>query len=712
MTTTGPLFVRSFNPVWFFVDLVGEPCNDTFYLWVLQNTLPYLPAAVYHTPTGTPWTNPIQLLANGTLPLDVYWDNEQTYRLELRHNIGPLPPSQADPLIYLVENYIPGEVGSNPITVGGTFTDNQVTNPQFADMNVISPYFLTGVVNPPPIEIAPGWFIDLVGNGGLTVEQVPLNNSLANPTNAPYALRIQLTAGWTGVPVLRQRLQQNGMLWANKYVSVSFTALISGAPQQVTARLDASDGSPLQVLTTATLSNTFTQYNGNALLPATMNADIPPDAWIDFKMLLPSVCEIYITSFQLVASDDAVNVSYEQETVDRQIDHTFHYYSSRLQFKPIPSYLVGWDFPVNPAQIFGDTVAVQAVGANKSFYAWDQTILFQSANSGVSVSRGTHGGFKTTAAQIGQFAVIQYLDQAQARKLLQQNISVNLNGFGSIAAGSVEASISLWYTKDANLPSVAAGTNDTFIATLNTGTGRPATFTGGFTWVEITRDNLQRADFSFPDAETFNIGFNGWSIDNGIPADANLATFFAIVVGFAPLAANDYIELNSVSLVSGDIPTIPAPKTYAETLNDCQYFYEKSYASGVVPTTVTNNNIIVKSQGAYLEGGVAYHMVAESFSLDYKTIKRTATPTVRLYNPATGTIDSVQGSVFGSGSAAAGVGNIATTIWSTTINNKATFFNLTTYNAAVVEGSFAGGGWASGAIRLHYVVDGRLGIAN
>ena len=229
-------FVRSFNPVWSFVDLDGKQCDDTFYLWVLENQIPYIPAPVYHTSTGTPWTDPIQLLANGTLPIDVYWDPTIVYRLELRQAVGINPPSQSDPLIYLIENYIPDGVGQNePTTVDDTLTENQITNGQFSIVNFVQPYVLSAASNPPPIAIGPGWFLDLAGTGNVTITQVPLSDALPNPTNAPYALRIEVGGGWTSLPVLRQTFEQNGMLWAGKNVSVSFTALISGASQNPVA---------------------------------------------------------------------------------------------------------------------------------------------------------------------------------------------------------------------------------------------------------------------------------------------------------------------------------------------------------------------------------------------------------------------------------------------------------------------------------------------
>lgn len=54
-------FVRGSNPVWFEVDLTANAFDDTFYLFVLANEIPYIPATVYHDDAGTiAWTNPIQ----------------------------------------------------------------------------------------------------------------------------------------------------------------------------------------------------------------------------------------------------------------------------------------------------------------------------------------------------------------------------------------------------------------------------------------------------------------------------------------------------------------------------------------------------------------------------------------------------------------------------------------------------------------------------
>src|SRR5204862_1365630 len=60
-----------------------------------------------------------------------------------------------------------------------------------------------------------------------------------------------------------------------------------------------------------------------------------------------------------------------------------------------PSFLTGWDFPLNPAQ-FGETIAPKAIGGQTSYYAWDQTIVFQETTNSLTISRAVHGGLEIT----------------------------------------------------------------------------------------------------------------------------------------------------------------------------------------------------------------------------------------------------------------------------------------------------------------------------
>src|SRR6266567_7060659 len=105
-------FIRAANPIWHFVDLLGFSLNDSYYISFLSNTFPYLPQPVYQDNQGlVPWANPLEFLANGTLPQNLYFDDTLVYRLEVREG-----PTQSDQLIYLIPDFIPGEDGGEPIT--------------------------------------------------------------------------------------------------------------------------------------------------------------------------------------------------------------------------------------------------------------------------------------------------------------------------------------------------------------------------------------------------------------------------------------------------------------------------------------------------------------------------------------------------------------------------------------------------------------------
>lgn len=312
-------FVRGSNPIWFEVDLTAHAFDDQFYLFVLSNEIPYGPLTVWQDPFGNvEWTNPIRFNANGTLPNNIYYDPDTVYRLEFRQG-----NSQADPLIYLVENYVPGSSGDTPIDEVTFSTDNQVSNPQFSLINFASPLALN-TVSSQVINFAPGWFLHLTGTGNATLTQVLLNSSVTDPTNASYAIKIELSGSWTNAYV-SQRYERNGVLWANTFVSSSIMALSGAAPQNISARLVDSQAAELaSVLSTTPLTETFNEYRGIGELPASTNTDFPPGAYIEYQLALPNNCNITFTSVQLISGDVQITYPYEQTTLERQIDQTYH----------------------------------------------------------------------------------------------------------------------------------------------------------------------------------------------------------------------------------------------------------------------------------------------------------------------------------------------------------------------------------------------------
>jgi hypothetical protein len=616
--TIGTQFVRGSNPVWYFVDLVGNQTDGSFYLWTLTNTIPYIPQAVFHDVNGLiPWTDPIEFLANGTLPIDIFFDDTQVYRLEIRQNDGTAPPSQADALIYLVENYIPNGSGGGITPFGaGIISGNEITNPQFALINFQSPLVLTGVTNPPPIEIAPGWFLNLTGTGNITVNQIPLNTTFPNPTNAPYALSFN-SSGWSNPPILSQRFYQNGMNWQNKTVATSVTARIDGASQNILVRMIASNGNNIAILINAPLTNTFTEFQGNDLIPTFANLNLPPNAYIDYQIILPQNGVSYVTSVQVTESATIGNVEYIQDTINRQLDHTFHYYMPKLEYKPITSYLIGWDFPLNPAQFFGDNVPIQNLGANTSYYAWDQTIIFQTVTSAITVSRSTNAGISLTVQQAGSFAMVQYLERSQAVELLSQKMAVYLEGS---SVSNISGTISIWATST-TLPSIITPTFQSLVSAVD---ANGVVTAGNGTWTKVPRGSFPDAAFTLT-GNLQDLQFNGWQLlNNALLLDA---TYLAIVVSFASATAANVIEIDKISLNAGDIATRPAPKTTSETLLDCQKFFFSTFPPGAEPATAYGVN--TGGISGPLNRTSGYH----SSGLFPTTMR--GIPTLIIYNPVT-----------------------------------------------------------------------------
>lgn len=705
------LGIRGANPIWVLVNLAGKLFDDTYYMWVLENQIPYIPADVYHDPDlNTPWTDPIQFLGNGTLPNDVYFEPGVVYRLEFRQSDGLSAPTQQDPLIYLVENYVAGEGGSTPVDTVAFASSNQVTNPQFALTDFVSPFTLAAT-DPAPIEIGPGWFLNLAGTGTVTLTKVPLNNANPNPSNAPYALEITMS-GWTADSVfLTQRFQQNGMLWANKIVSTAITARVQGLNVTITATLVDSNNSTLGQLLSTTVDNSFNEYTGYAQLGATTNPDVPPAAYIDYKLALPSNVDIYLSSIQLVVQDVPVEPAFEQDSVERQIDHTFHYYKNKLIQKPIPSYLVGWDFSFNPCQALGKSVSPVILGApNFSRYVADQTILFSSIDNSIG-QVFNNGGVNFSTSVDSSFAIVQYLDGATVLELLEQRMAVQLQGFANT---SIPCVIDLYWTADTNLPSIPSGLS------LVSGVSATGVQTvGNGTWNKVPRSNgLGDAAFNLlpiPAGASVppTYPFSGW--DATANSGINTATYFAIVVSFGTLVAANQIVLRYVSLCGGDIATRPAPLTLDQTLFQCQHYYETNYplsgpasganANGVLLRPLTNS-IGITSGGAIN----SYGIVANSFGIEWMANKRRQ-PTVTLTSQA-GTAANVS-LTFRFNNVTVGPANMAVgTYWTSILNgNKGIAYQVTQTNFVVTESANPTGNLTSW-ITFNYVADARLGIVN
>lgn len=506
---------------------------------------------------------------------------------------------------------------------------NGLINPQFANVSFSPPTPLiitspvTGTVS---TVIGQGWTLNLttLGAGSVTVTRNSIAGSSAYPGNPPYTLTVTPSANVTGL-TLFQRLYHNPNIWSpqpggtNGYIA---TSILLAPLSSVTMQYAPSVGAPQALLTANNVLGTYQEFTNTVQLAAASNTDNADVGYVDIIITLPIAATTTLSNVQVAGLEtDLTNVIFDQIPVNQQVEEAN---IPALEYKPISSYLCGWDFPLNPSQFLGTTVAVQAVGANKSFYAWDQTIVFQSANSGVSVNRGGNGELVLTAAAAVQPAIVQYLDSTKAREMLNSKMSCAIESKTSNLAG-ITATISLWYCTDASLPSVVAGTNNSVVATLDAN-GHPATLNG--TWVEVPRSDLGNAQFTIKANATTNFNFNGFSgWDMKGVAATQTANFFAIVVGFGAMTAADTISINSASVVPGDIPTRPAPQSVISVMQDCLYYYRKSFSNSIVPATALG-----VGTGEYYFPVNNLNGVGIGFPLEFETGMRVV-PTVTTYNP-------------------------------------------------------------------------------
>lgn len=606
-------------------------------------------------------------------------------------------------------------------------TSNQISNPQFVEVlfdtyatNTVT-YDVAGSQVTP---IAPGWDLVTTGTGTVTVTWID-SLSATTPSVPSYALQFS-SAGLTTAYQIRQRFEHSPNLFYGEYVSSSFVALTPSVTSLVVSYVPSAGGNNV-TLNEVDLTETgsYTTYSAITLINGPVNTDNSEVGYVDILLTIQPTVMVAVTSFQLLTVVDGTvipaDVVFEQESSARQVDHLFHYYSPILKYKPIPSYLVGWDFPLNPAQALGSSVSATTLGAaNLSYYVWDQTILFQSVDASVSVARrSTTGGieFKCTGAT-SSFAVIQYLPQKQAREILADRIAVALRGVSDNPT-PIKVTVSLYYTTDAALPvlqvSPYGSPSYSLVSAVNATTGVPTVGGGGNygNWVKVERsESVATFNLSFSNEDYY---FNGW--DDVARVGADTATFFAIVIGFSQLtsAATPVIVMDYCSLMAGDVATRPAPQTTDEVLRECQYYYESSYNLDVVPGAATQqSSAIFSTQIAF--GSPNGSVYPAMFSEDYSVVKRTNNPSLSLYSASSGAIGTVEVELISAGSVVgAGTNATVSTSWNQlAIGSKGSkgyaFIPDKNSGAAIYTAVGGGSSPQNGYISYHYTADARLGV--
>ena len=338
-----------------------------------------------------------------------------------------------------------------------------------------------------------------------------------------------------------------------------------------------------------------------------------------------------------------------------------------------------------------------------------QTICYSNVGN-VAVVRNTATGAMqfTPVSTNDAFYMLQYLTGAQAKELLYNNLSTNINAFLAANVGTVTVQAFLF-----------VGTAASTIPTLPTTIGGMNNL-GGFTssasnWTPVLRNGLDtpRAQLTSTIPIVSNdIQFTGWQLSNAQLSDTDKC---AMVITFAWTTA-PVINVLSVSLNKGDLPTRPAPKTSSDVLSECEYYYEKSYNSGVTEGTVSLPGALCAQQGAHpTSNGSDADIATRTFGFTYNTPKRTA-PTVVLYSPSLVTAAYVSFTFSFQGAIQTGLGypmnlplSSGTVGW-TQLNNGT--FGVTYRSTSSTVIALALGvqdGTEESYINFHYSADCRLG---
>jgi hypothetical protein len=620
---------------------------------------------------------------------------------------------------------------TNPSSATTPESQNLLTNPQFNEVlfpNISGGYVFSVSGTNTITQIAPGWYFNTTGTGSITVQQLDLGTQ--TPSESPYALSILVGSGITGI-TLFQRVFMSPRLAINGYLAGYFEATSNNGSTVTGLTLSyipaaTSGGATITIIPAGTptpVDGSYGIFYGGSDVLGTSGAvssdspTTPSGGYVDIALNIPPLSSISVTSFQVLSvSTPSELIEFIQISTPQQQAQMFWYYQPKLNYKPIPSYLTGWDFPLNPSQ-FGpgnpsSTIGPIAIGgADYSYYVWDQTILFQSVDNVLGVTRNTstNGITITGGATPSTFALIQYLPIERAREMLSQRLSFEIQGFCTTTGGTLNATVSLYYTTASSLPVIQANpisnASYSLVSSVAATTAIPTVGGGGNygTWTTVPRSGFGNTPAFQLNANAASFGFNGWQ---ALASASTTAKFIAVVVAFDAIGSGQNVTLNYASLVPGDIPTRPAPQTPDDVLRECQYYFEMSWDSGGYIGQVTPNGAPAAPQGVSIVSTTAT-LVAEAFTTPY-TVKR-AVPNVTYYSAATGSSGVVNGVVLTNGPQTAN-GDITVAAWGGAVNNRK--YNCMIPSQTTTSVSAGGGGTsvANSYINYNFTSDARLGV--
>jgi hypothetical protein len=714
----------------------GLPLAGGF-IYFFRDASRITPKTVYQL-TGSPpdytyvaLPNPIELSSIGTVQ-DAGGDNVVIYYYPwLADGLTPdlyyIEVTDSNGVVQFTREAWPNGIIANEIISDSTLpVQNQISNPQFTNVLInyvpgLTPPTTTFTVSGSnqTFAVAPEWNFLASGSGTITVQRIALAGIVQAPTSPPYALDIQVSGGVSPC-YLVQRFYRNSGLWTstaseNIFLSTSLTAKnVTFQDTSIQMYYNASSGSNTLISIFNAIvpaASDFITYNGSSgvAIPASDDTNSGSSGYVDIYISLPVNAHVQISSIQVVPTFNAVaaaNFSYDEASANRDEALQGSYYLPRVTKSPIPSLLTGWDFALNPAQ-FG---ATQTITAGTPAYVWDQTIC-SSVVGNVAVARNsvTNAIQFTPSSANDALCMIQYLTLAEAKEMLFTRLSTNISAYLAAAAGVVTVRAYLFVGTSASTVPILP----LMVGSLDALGNYTVTASG---WTAIPRSGLDtpRAQLTANNPTVNNdIQFSGWEITQS--AQFNDTNKFAMVITFGWTTV-PVINVGSISLNKGDLPTRPAPLSFSDTLSKCQFYYEKSYNIGVLPGSISNAGQLFAIQGsAPTTDGTHTEVALRSFGITYKNTKRTA-PTVTLYSPATlnasgkvsltfsfdGAIKSGYPRDITVGAAAAG--------WTQTGNGNFATCYISNATDVVQNIGSVQDGTDETYINFHYVADSRLGV--
>lgn len=604
--------------------------------------------------------------------------------------------------------------GTDP-TQDETVIQNQISNPTFTNVFINDGQSTTYTVSAASSEVfafAPNWDFVISGTGTVAIQRIALTGNDNVATSPPYVLDVNVSSGITAC-YLRQRFSANSGLWASTanqsvYLAGSYVGRDeNGATAGVQLiYAESTGGSPITIVDGLVDANYELVADATAdPIPQSTNTDSGTDGYVDIYLSFNASSNVRISAIQVIpTSSNSTNVlPYDTNSSNREESLQGDYYIPRLNEKTQESHLVGWDFQVNPYQ-FGTSGSVTTTPA----YITDQTIAWKASSGTIAWAiDSTTGGLEfTTSDTTDAFAIMQYLSGDQVKRMIGSSLSTNIFGY---KANGDDITMRVYLYRGSSSASIP--TLSTVIGTL----GTDGTFTlTASNWTLFARSGLDIPTATLNDiAASTDIndgndyGFTGWELTSA--SEISNTDKFAILVTFVYPDSGQVVTVNSVSVVPGDIPSRPALKTYDETLRDCQYYYEKSYAPGTAAGSTTINGSIMLSTPLY-DNGATTDLIAKSFTINFKEIKRAA-PTMSFYAYSSATADRIGAEIWQPGSSVLASAVVTFSTYFTEVGAtverilcQANSISTMANHAAAFDGRW------EGIIHYHYVADARLGI--